>query len=362
VRNNTHFHWLSGTAADSFRSGVSLHSHTLHSRESLDFIPKFAATVPALQREIARLSERFNQANGRELDFTRGWWTPPLCPKDACRVEAGQIADLGLEPLVSITDHDNLDAHTGSTTAAVELTVRLQQSFVHLGIHNLPATPHSQEVLRFSENPEDLMDWMTQFPDALLVLNHPLWDEAGIGTTKHRAMIERFLARFEGHIHALELNGLRPWKENAEVIEMARAWQLPFISGGDRHGIEPNANINLTNASSLTEFIHEIRHDRASEVLFLPQYRRPFSWRIATNLVEILDDHPSHSLGWVRWSERTFYEMEPGQIRSLADYWPGGEPAVIRFFIMMLGVARATFHRPAPNRQSTSYPAALQPR
>jgi len=35
-----------------------------------------------------------------------------------------------------------------------------------------------------------------------------------------------------------------------------------LVSGGDRHGVEPNANINLTNATSFTEFVHEIRRKR----------------------------------------------------------------------------------------------------
>ncbi len=43
-----------------------------------------------------------------------------------------------------------------------------------------------------------------------------------------------------------------------------------LISGGDRHGVEPNANINLTNATSFTEFVHEIRRQKKSNVLFMP--------------------------------------------------------------------------------------------
>jgi len=36
-----------------------------------------------------------------------------------------------------------------------------------------------------------------------------------------------------------------------------RTVNMLLISGGDRHGVEPNANINLTNAVNFTEFVHE---------------------------------------------------------------------------------------------------------
>ena len=53
-----------------------------------------------------------------------------------------------------------------------------------------------------------------------------------------------------------------------------------LISGGDRHGVEPNANINLTNAASFTEFVHEIRREKKSNLLFMPQYAQPWKHRI----------------------------------------------------------------------------------
>ena len=44
-------------------------------------------------------------------DFGRVWYTPPLGAHQAWEVEARQLADgLGLNPLVSLTDHDAIDA------------------------------------------------------------------------------------------------------------------------------------------------------------------------------------------------------------------------------------------------------------
>jgi hypothetical protein len=36
-------------------------------------------------------------------------------------------------------------------------------------------------------------------------------------------------------------------------------WDQTIISGGDRHGCEPSAVLNLTNAKTFSEFIDEIR-------------------------------------------------------------------------------------------------------
>jgi len=63
-----HLQWKAPAVINRFRTGVSLHSHTLHSRETLDFIYRAAAQAPI-------------------LDLSRGWWTPPLGPHDAWLVE-----------------------------------------------------------------------------------------------------------------------------------------------------------------------------------------------------------------------------------------------------------------------------------
>ena len=53
----------------------------------------------------------------------------------------------------------------------------------------------------------------------------------------------------------------------------------PLISGGDRHGLEPNAIVNLTNAGSFSEFVAEVREDKISDVLFMNQCREPIRLR-----------------------------------------------------------------------------------
>ena len=81
--------------APGYRTGISLHSHTLHSHESLDFI-YFAARRFAPLRQVLREGERrYRKIHGTELDLNRGWWTPPLAPLDAFQLETAQLERMG---------------------------------------------------------------------------------------------------------------------------------------------------------------------------------------------------------------------------------------------------------------------------
>ena len=88
---------------------------------------------------------------------------------------------------------------------------------------------------------------------------------------------------------------------------LAEQWNMLLISGGDRHGVEPNANINLTNAASFTEFVHEIRREKQSNVLFMPQYAEPWKHRLLQSTLDAIRDYPefpqgSRSMGRARLS------------------------------------------------------------
>ena len=91
-----------------FRTGVSLHSHTLHSKESLDFIYKLAGQCAPIKMLLTRGERKFQRHHGVPLDLCKGWWTPPLGPAEAHRLEAAQIEGYDAHPIVSLTDHDDL--------------------------------------------------------------------------------------------------------------------------------------------------------------------------------------------------------------------------------------------------------------
>src|SRR5262249_20639899 len=94
-----------------FRSAVSLHSHTMHSREYLGRLPGYIAKVPIASLLIEREIGRMHLYTGRVLDFRRIFWTPPLSPCEAMQLEQNQIErQTRLRALISLTDHDNIEA------------------------------------------------------------------------------------------------------------------------------------------------------------------------------------------------------------------------------------------------------------
>jgi hypothetical protein len=95
----------------SHRRGISLHSHTMHSREYLGRFPEYISHIPIASFIIEREVGRAHLYKRCVVDFRRIYWTPPLSAREAFRLEARQIEEkLGLAPLVSLTDHDNIEA------------------------------------------------------------------------------------------------------------------------------------------------------------------------------------------------------------------------------------------------------------
>jgi hypothetical protein len=270
-KSRVHFQWQSRNISAKFRTGLSLHSHTLHSRESMDFIGRATENVPWLSGAIRKQYAKYRALKGRDVNLKRAWWTPPLSPLHAWKLEKTQIENvLDRGALVSLTDHDNIDAglrlsvldETRHCPISVEWTLPFRQTFFHIGLHNLPAqdaTGIMRDLAAFTANPEEtqiggLLERVHSMPETLIVYNHPLWDENHIGEAAHRVCVDAFIPQFSQFLHALELNGLRPWKENQGVIHLADLVSKPVISGGDRHGREPNACVNLSNAGTFAEF------------------------------------------------------------------------------------------------------------
>jgi len=337
------------SALPSFGTVVSLHGHTLHSRESLGFVNRLARNVPLIRFALARGAERYRRIHGTELDVTRAWWTPPLAPYGAWRLEADRIAvQFGARPLVSLSDHDDIEAgvtlrvldECASAPISVEWTVPFEGTFFHMGVHNLPpesARTMMAELASFTAEPReerlaDLFAALDANPATLIVFNHPCWDECEVGRARHTAAARRFVAHYGQFLHAFEINGLRPWPENRMAIEFAAECAKPTISGGDRHALEANTVLNLTNASTFEEFVAEIRDGR-SQVLVTVQYTEPFALRILHSIEQILADHHEHGMGWRHWSDRVFYRCDDGVVRSLTELWGNNGPVAVRTFV-----------------------------
>jgi hypothetical protein len=348
--------WREPRATRDFTTGVSLHSHTCQSRETLDFIAELSTDFKWMQPIIRWGERRSINCSGIQPDYLRAYWTPPLNPKMAFELERDQIEKkLDLRSLVSLTDHDDISAplllrnlgEARHIPVSVEWSVPYanesalpgcKPTAFHLGIHNLPSASSSEWITRlntFTDTPiaERSPSLLGQFlaelheiPAVLIVFNHPLWDLYRIGADAHEVLVNDFLAQHGQYLHALELNGLRHWTENDAVKTLARQWNQITISGGDRHGIEPNANINLTNAASFSEFVHEVRADRISNVLFMPQYKQPWKHRILQSTIDAIRNYPHFPEGSRRWDERVFAPNSQGEIRKLSELWNGGEP------------------------------------
>ena len=102
--------WKNRHAAEGFRSGVSLHSHTSQSKETLDFLANLGNKSGLIRRLLSFCETRAQERYNFKVDYAAGYWTPPLTPRLAFDLESGQIEQLGVAPLVSISDHDNIIA------------------------------------------------------------------------------------------------------------------------------------------------------------------------------------------------------------------------------------------------------------
>ena len=342
--------WRDQNAPQGFRTGVSLHSHTNQSQETLDFLANFGNQYPVMRPLLSRLERRSEAVHGVRVNYAASYWTPPMTPKLAFDLESGQIEKLDLAPMVSITDHDNIKApmllRTVPSARQIPVSVEWSapygpQSF-HLGVHNLPsarATQWMATLADYTAHPSDarlteILAALNAEPNVLLVFNHPMWDLYLIGKEKHEFLVNEFLQKNGAHFHALELNGLRHWSENRATRQLAEKWHMLLISGGDRHGVEPNATINLTNASSFTEFVHEIRREKKSNMLFLPQYAEPWKHRILQSTIDAVRNYPEFPLGSRNWDQRVYHPDLNGVVRPLSELWPGGRaPRAMRLVI-----------------------------
>lgn len=343
-------------------TGISLHSHTMHSREYLGRLPQYIAKFPIgsyiLEREIGRL----HLYEGRIFNFKKVYWTPPLSPREAYELESKQIEEqLGRQAIVSLTDHDNIEAglrlrmleKTSRAPVSVEWTVPYGKTEFHLGIHNLPVS-HARAWMkefaayRAKPNTEMLREILAGLDDekyTLIVLNHPYWDAEGIGRAEHWQTLQTFLAAFLPYVHAIELNGMRCLRENREVIALGEAINRPVVSGGDRHGCEANAVLNVSRAKRFEEFVQEVRYERRSEIVLMTQFFDPLPLRLIENAWHALADAPGE-FGRRHWMTRVFVEEE-GETKALSQFNGTRFHRIIDKFRWVIGLVANPVVRPA---------------
>lgn len=349
------------------KTGVSLHCHTEHSHEMLDFVPHYANKLPIISYFWNKEKKSYFEKHGKYPSFETGYWSPPLTSKMVFDIEKGQIEDAGLKALVSLTDHDCIDGNVllsdatedESVPISLEWTVPFDYGYFHVGVHNLPrqnAVELSQNLIGYTfdkerhsnENLTELFAMLNSMPHVLLILNHPLWDIELVGKERHDLLLKNFIRSHGKWIHALEINGFRSWSENKAVIELAEAINIPIATGGDRHGCKPNTVINLTDAATFQEFVEEIRVDKRAEVALMPEYEFPLHSRQLQSFSEILSQYPEFSDGRKRWFDRVFFDIDNGKgLVPLSEHgWKRGGPTWLRAAIWTLGFLGSPGVRP----------------
>src|SRR5215468_5385736 len=82
-------------------TGISLHCHTLYSKEMLDFVPHYASMFPLVSTVWRRECRRYFETEGRLPNFNLGYWEPPLPAREVFESESKNLESLGLRPIVS---------------------------------------------------------------------------------------------------------------------------------------------------------------------------------------------------------------------------------------------------------------------
>lgn len=335
------------------RTGVSLHCHSMYSKEMLDFLPIYAEKIPVISHFYKKEQEKYAGKQAGGINFETAFWSPPMTPQMIYDSEKAALNEAGLEAIVSLTDHDEISGCSmidADVPVSLEWTVPFEIGFFHLGIHNMPkdrADEITQQLLDFTFKPElknaenlnALFEMLDEIEETLIVFNHPLWDIEMIGDEKHTDLLQRFLAMHGHWIHALEVNGFRTWSENKAVLELAEQLGLPVVSGGDRHGCQSNTVVNITNSATFADFVGEVRIDGRSQVALMPEYERPLVSRQLASFAEILGTYPDFPVERIRWFDRVAFDINDGKgvVPLSAHGWKRGGPVWLRMAIRTMG-------------------------
>ena len=370
VQSRISYFWKEPNARQGFEVGVSLHSHTNHSRESLSFVPLLANRCAPVRWYLEH-HERKAQSGKIPLNLFGANWTPPVTAREAYELERRQVEDvLGLQSIVSLSDHDNIEASTrlrvmpefSGAPISVEWTVPFEEGHFHLGVHNLPpkhATSIMAGLAEYTAKPvpeglKELFRFLNEMESVLIVFNHPKWNIALLEPSRFQYLLTDFLSKYSAFLHAFELNGLRSCRENQEVAKLAAGWNQLVISGGDRHGREPNANVNLPNARTMDEFVHEVRVRRISNVMFMPQYADPLAMRFVHTFLDVIREYPDYPEGARTWQDRTLHPDSTGALKPISGQWeapPAFIASVFRLaFYLESGFAPNLWRKVASNK------------
>jgi hypothetical protein len=71
----------------------------------------------------------------------------------------------------------------------------------------------------------------------------------------------------------------------------------------------------LTHATSFDEFVHEVRRECISHILFMVQYAEPWKYRILESTLDAIRHYPDFPEGSQNWDNRVFHPDSNGIMR-----------------------------------------------
>jgi hypothetical protein len=74
--------------------------------------------------------------------------------------------------------------------------------------------------------------------------------------------------------------------------------------------------------------VHEVRRERESHVLFMPQYAEPWKHRILNSTLAAIRNYPEFPEGSKCWDERVYHPDSEGRVRPLSELWTTGHAPV----------------------------------
>ena len=127
-------------------------------------------------------------------------------------------------------------------------------------------------------------------------------------------------------------------------------WIYLLVSSIDRRSCRPNSVLNLTAAGTFSEFVSEVRLDRRSEILLMPEYRRQPAARQIEEVANSLRFYPHYPCAQQRWTDRVFVCADERGVLPLSLYapnhWKGGGPRWLRNTLRVVSLLGSRPFRP----------------
>ena len=76
----------------------------------LDFVPHYAEKLPIIAQFWRKERDKYQEREGKGIDFSTADWSPPMTADAVYGIEKKQMNDAGLDAIVSLTDHDSINA------------------------------------------------------------------------------------------------------------------------------------------------------------------------------------------------------------------------------------------------------------